>query len=69
MVAGFWILQARNQDEVIEWLKRAPFADGQVEIRQIFEPDDFGEALTPDLREAEDRMRREIEQRGGGQAN
>jgi hypothetical protein len=69
LVAGFWILQARNQDEVIEWLKRAPFADGQLEIRQIFEPDDFGEALTPDLREAEDRMRREIEPRGGGQAN
>ena len=64
LVAGFWILQARNQDEVIAWLKRAPFAGGQVEIRQIFETDDFGEALTPELREADDRRRREIEQRG-----
>ena len=65
LVAGFWILQARNQDEVIDWLKRAPFADGQVEIRQIFEAEDFGEAMTPELREAQDRMRGEIEQRGG----
>lgn len=65
LVAGFWILQARNQDEVIDWLKRAPFAEGQVEIRQIFEADDFGEAMTSELREADDRMRREIEQRGG----
>ncbi len=61
LVAGFWILQAPNQEEVIDWLKRAPFADGQVEIRQIFEADDFGEAMTPEVREADDRLRREIE--------
>lgn len=65
LVAGFWILQARNQDEVIEWLKRAPFREGQIEIRQIFEAEDFGEAFTPELREAEDRRRQAIEQRGG----
>ena len=65
LVAGFWILQMRNQDEAIEWLKRAPFAEGQVEIRQIAEPDELGEGFTPELREAEDRMRREIEKQGG----
>lgn len=65
LVAGFWILQMRNQDEAIEWLKRAPFSGGQVEIRQIAEADDFGEAFTPELREAQDRINREIERRGG----
>jgi hypothetical protein len=65
LIAGFWILEMRNQDEAIEWLKRAPFTDGQVEIRQVAEADDFGEAFTPELREAEDHMRRTIEQRGG----
>ena len=65
LVAGFWILEMRDQDEAIEWLKRAPFTDGQVEIRQIAVADDFGEAFTPELREAEDQMRRRIEQRGG----
>lgn len=65
LVAGFWLLQVRNQDEAIEWLKRAPFSGGQVEIRQIAEADDYGEALTPELREAEDRIRRDIEQREG----
>jgi hypothetical protein len=65
LVAGFWILQLRDQDEAIEWLKRAPFADGRVEIRQISEPQDLGESFTPELREAEDRMRKEIEKQGG----
>lgn len=65
LVAGFWILQTRDQDEAVEWLKRAPFAEGQVGIRQIAESGDFGDALTPELREADDRMRGEIERRGG----
>ena len=57
LVAGFWIWQVRSKEEAIEWLKRAPFQEGDVEIRQIFEADDFGDALTPELRAQEERMR------------
>jgi hypothetical protein len=57
LIAGFWILQARSRDEVIEWMKRAPFREGEVEIRQVFEDEDFGEAFTPELREQEARIR------------
>jgi hypothetical protein len=59
LVAGFWLWQVRSRDEAIEWLKRAPFEDTEVEIRQVFENDDFGEAFTPELREQEDRIRAE----------
>lgn len=58
LVAGFWIWQVKSREEAIEWLKRAPFDGGEeVEIRQIFEAEDFGEALTPELREQEERLR------------
>jgi hypothetical protein len=58
LVAGFWIWQCKNLDEAIEWLKRAPFGGGvQVEIRQIFEAEDFGENLSPETREREERLR------------
>ena len=57
LVAGFWIWQCRSKEEAIEWLKRAPFLEGEVEIRQIFESEDFGDALTPEVRELEDRLR------------
>ena len=57
LIAGFWILQAKSRDEVVEWMSRAPFRAGYVEIRQVFEADDFGEALTPELREQEERLR------------
>jgi hypothetical protein len=58
LVAGFWIWQCKNLDEAIEWLKRAPFGGGvQVEIRQIFEAEDFGENLSPEAREREERLR------------
>src|SRR5687768_9699921 len=58
LVAGFWIWQVKSREEAIEWLKRAPFDGGEeVEIRQIFETEDFGEALTPELREQEERLR------------
>ncbi|MCL6713251.1 YciI family protein [Pseudomonas sp. R2.Fl] len=57
LVAGFWIWQVRSLEEAIEWLKRAPFDGGaEVEIRPIFELEDFGEALTPELREQEERL-------------
>jgi hypothetical protein len=59
LVAGFWLWQVRSREEAIEWLKRAPFEDTEVEIRQVFENDDFGEAFTPELREQEDRIRAE----------
>src|SRR5436309_1700890 len=57
LVAGFWLWQVKSKDEAIEWLKRAPFTDGEVEIRQIFEAEDFGAALTPELRAQEERLR------------
>jgi hypothetical protein len=59
LVAGFWLWQVRSKEEAIEWLKRAPFEDTEVEIRQVFEDDDFGEAFTPELRAQEDRIRAE----------
>jgi hypothetical protein len=58
LVAGFWLIQARSRDEAIEWMKRAPFDGGaEIEIRQVFDAEDFGEALTPELREQEVRLR------------
>lgn len=57
LVAGFWLIQARDLAEAVEWLKRAPFQGGQVEIRQVFEADDFGDALTPGLREQNESLR------------
>ena len=57
LIAGFWILQVSSREEVLEWVKRAPFREGEVEVRQVFEAEDFGDAMTPELREAEDRMR------------
>ena len=57
LVAGFWLLQVRSMDEAVEWIKRAPFQEGDVEIRPVLEADDFGEELTPELREQEERLR------------
>ena len=57
LIAGFWLWQVKSLDEAIEWLKRAPFREGEVEIRQVFETADFGAALTPELREQEERLR------------
>ncbi|MGY1592350.1 YciI family protein [Geodermatophilus sp. SYSU D00708] len=61
LIAGYWVLQVSSREEVVEWLKRAPFREGEVEIRQVFEADDFGEAFTPELREQEDRLRATVE--------
>jgi hypothetical protein len=60
LVAGFWLWQVRSKEEAIEWLKRAPFDNAEVEIRQVFEDEDFGEQFTPELREQEQRLREEI---------
>lgn len=57
LVAGFWLWQVKSLDEAVEWLKRAPFTDGEVvEIRRVFEAEDFGEEFTPELREQEKRV-------------
>ncbi|PYQ02153.1 MAG: dehydrogenase [Acidobacteria bacterium] len=60
LVAGFWLWQVRSKEEAIQWLKRAPFEDAEVEIRQVFEAADFGAALTPELRQQEERHRAQI---------
>lgn len=57
LVSGFWIINVRSKEEAIQWAERAPFQEGVVEIRQVFEPEDFGPALSPEMREMEDRMR------------
>jgi|SRR5579884_1466358 len=57
LVAGFWIIQVKSKEEAIEWMSRAPFEDGEIEIRQIFEAEDFGDALSPEMREREERLR------------
>ena len=57
LVAGFWLWQVKSKEEAMEWVTRIPFVAGEVEIRQVFEASDFGPALTPELREAEDRLR------------
>jgi hypothetical protein len=63
LVAGYWLWQVKDMDEAVEWLKRAPFQEGEVELRQVFEEEDFGEELTPELREQERRLREQTEQR------
>ena len=60
LVAGFWLWQVRSKEEAIEWLKRAPFERGEVEIRQVFEAEDFGSEFTPELREQEERIRQQV---------
>jgi hypothetical protein len=57
LVAGFWLWHVKSRDEAIEWVKRIPFEVGEVEIRPVFEADDFGSALTPEVRKAEERLR------------
>jgi len=60
LIAGFWLWQVRSMEEAVEWLKRAPFDGGtEVEIRQVFEAEDFGAELTPELREQEERLRKQ----------
>jgi hypothetical protein len=60
LIAGFWLWEVRSKEEAIEWLKRAPFEDTEVEIRQVFEAADFGAEFTPELRAQEERHRAEI---------
>jgi hypothetical protein len=64
LLAGYWLWQVKDLDEAIEWVKRVPNTDGDdgvIEIRPVFEAEDFGDELTPELREREARMRQEVE--------
>lgn len=65
LIAGFWIWNVRSKEEAIEWLKRAPFKEGEVEIRQVFENEDFGSNLTPETKAREERVRAEIANQQG----
>jgi hypothetical protein len=62
LIAGFWIWQVQSKEEAVQWLKRAPFDETEVEVRQVFEAEDFGAEFTPELREQEERVRAQAEQ-------
>jgi hypothetical protein len=63
LIAGYWLWQVRDMDEAIEWIKRAPFDGGtEIEIRPVFEEDDFGDEFTPELKEQERRLRSQMEE-------
>jgi hypothetical protein len=59
LVSGFWIWQVKSLDEAVEWIRRSPFQEGEIELRPVFGPEDFGDALPQDVKDAEARMRRE----------
>jgi hypothetical protein len=65
LIAGFWLWQVKSKEEAIEWVKRCPNprpgSEAEIEIRQVFEAEDFGPALTPELREAEERLRAQVD--------
>jgi hypothetical protein len=64
LIAGYWLLQVKSKEEAIEWIKRAPSpfkGECEIEIRQVYEADDFGDAFTPEAREVEERVRAQIE--------
>ena len=66
LVAGFWLWKVKSKEEAIEWVKRCPNptgAEAEIEIRQVFEAEDFGPAFTPELREQEERLRAQTEAR------
>jgi hypothetical protein len=65
LIAGFWILQVSSREEALEWIRKAPFREGEVEVRRIAEAEDFGEALTPELREQEEQLRAQSGQQPG----
>jgi len=66
LIAGFWLWQVKSMDEAVEWVKRCPNPmneESTIEIRQVFEMEDFGEVMTPELREQEDRLRAQLEEK------
>ncbi|MCZ8257140.1 MAG: YciI family protein [Bacteroidia bacterium] len=71
LVAGFWMLQVSSKEEAIEWVKRCPLppeSDAEIEIRQVFSAEDFGAEFTPELREAEERLRQQVEAQTGARS-
>jgi hypothetical protein len=71
LIAGFWLIQVKSKEEAIEWVKRCPNpfeGESEIEIRQVFEASDFGAEFTPELREAEERMREQIQKTRGDAA-
>jgi hypothetical protein len=68
LIAGFWLIQVKSKEEAIEWVKRCPNpldGEAEIEIRQVFEAEDFGDAFTPELREQEERLRKQGAALGG----
>ena len=65
LIAGFWVWQVKSIDDAIEWMKRSPFEDTEIEIRPMFETEDFGAEFTPELREQEDRLRAQVAKQRG----
>ncbi len=63
LIAGFWLWQVKSREDAIAWLRRAPFEDCEIEIRQVFEAEDLGPGFTPELREGEERMRAQVERK------
>ena len=63
LIAGFWLIQVTSKEEALEWARRIPFQEGEVELRQVFEAEDFGPEFTPELREQEEQLRARIGQR------
>ena len=61
LIAGFWLIQVKSMDEAIEWVKRCPMEEAELEIRRVFEAEDFGAEFTPELRDQEERLRAEVE--------
>jgi hypothetical protein len=65
LIAGFWLWQVKSMDEAVEWVKRCPnpmMSESEIEIRPVFEAEDFGDAMTPEQHAQEDRLRAQIEQ-------
>jgi len=60
LIAGFWLWKCDSKEEAIKWIKRSPFQDTEIEIRQVFETEDFGDEFTPELREQEERLREQM---------
>jgi hypothetical protein len=63
LVAGFWLIEVKSKEEAIAWMLRSPFQEGEIEIRQVFEAEDFGEALAPELRAQDERLRAQVAQK------
>ena len=64
LIAGFWLIQVKSKEEAIEWVKRCPNpmpGESEIEIRQVFEAEDFGDEFTPELREQEERIRAQVD--------